>query len=168
MGEKMSVESIEKEEVMLKNKLDALNEKKKQLFVSEGVSIICSLCKKYVRSPNADELKENICWRCIRKQRKEKMQKKLLDKMKGALLLDIKIATAHPLNSTLKSVTLFKDGSLFLLTADGDFDGDCCDSWINMEVNKSISDPFIVDRPGTKPRGNDKVIDAYTRRSNRI
>jgi len=165
MRRKISLESIEREEAELQNKLWDLDEKKKQLRISEGVSIFCSVCKKYVRSPNADEIRENICWHCITERGKEKKRKELLNRLKGALIVDLKIENASGV--TLKSVTFFKDDLLFDLTADGDYDGDSCDFWISLEENRTISNPSIagiVDRPGTKPRGKDKVLDVYKRK----
>jgi len=159
MREKISLESIEREEAELQNKLWDLDEKKKQLRISEGVSIFCSICKKYVCSPNADEIREKICWHCITERKKEKKRKELLNRLKGALIVDLKIENDSRV--TLKSVTFFKDDLLFDLTADGDYDGDSCDFWINIDENRTVSKPFIADivnRPGAKHRDKDKIL----------
>ena len=162
MRKKISLESIEREENDLKKKLSDLNDKKRQLNVSDGNSIICSLCKRYIDHPNGNEKKEGICWHCITERGKEKKRKELLNRLKGALIVDLKIENASGV--TLKSVTFSKDELLFDLTADGDYDGDSCDCWISLDENRTISNPSIagiVDRPGAKPRSNDKVLDVY-------
>jgi len=138
----------------LHKQLDKLEEQRKQLLVIEGNAFHCKNCKKFVEKCTVSTEQENLglCYSCHRKKKLLERKKEILDKLKGAKVVDIEPSGFD----SLKGLALYSEGVLFELKARSDGD----EQWIDIvETKKQLMEEVEV-RPGSKPR-LEKPLDRY-------
>ena len=142
----MDEKEIENKKKDLHEQIARLEEERKKLMVDEGKAFHCKKCEKFVEKCTVSTEQENLelCCRCIRQKKLLERKKELLDKLKGARVVDI-----HPSGfDSLMGLALYSNGILFELRARSDGD----EQWIDIVENKKqLADDTEV-RPGSKPR----------------
>lgn len=150
----MDEKEIEYEKKELHKQIDRLEEQRKELLVSEGKAFYCNKCKKFVEKCTISTEEENLglCYSCHRKKKLLERKKELLDKLKGARVVDIDPSGFE----SLTGLALYSNGTLFELRVRGDSD----EQWIDIiETKKQLMEEAEV-RPGSKPRV-EKPLDQY-------
>lgn len=150
----MDEKEIESKKRELHEQLDNLEEQRKELLVDKGDAFHCKNCKRFVDKCSVSTEEENLglCYSCHRKKKLLERKKELLDKLKGARVIDI-----HPSGfDSLMGLALYSNGILFELKARSDGD----EQWIDVvETKKQLMEEVEI-RPGSKPR-MEKPLEQY-------
>lgn len=143
----MDEKEIEQKKIELEKQMEELEKTKKALLVEQGKAYFCKMCKRFVEkcTVSTETEKRELCHDCLRKLTLQERKKVLFNKLKGAKVIDLK-SYGIGLDS-LKAVTLYLDGVMFELRAEGD----CEDQWICIDETKKQYNEEIK-RPGMVPR----------------
>lgn len=136
---------IEQKEIELERQMEDLKKEKKNLLVKQGKAYLCKNCKRFVEkcTVSTETEKRELCHICLRELTLQERNKILFNKLEGAKVIAIK---SYGLGS-LKEITLYLNGVMFELRAEGD----CDDQWINVDETKKQYNEEVK-RPGDKPR----------------
>lgn len=129
-----------------KNNICMLEELQKEIRIKENKSIYCSKCNRFIEEPSLDEFDSNICYSCVRDFERQKQRKEILEKLKGAKLIDVDLTKYN----SIESITFYKNKIMFEIIARGDE----TESYFSLTETKSrnYEDVEIELRPGDKPR----------------
>jgi len=152
MKEKEIQSKIEK----YRNKIDELEKQQKKLRIEENKSIYCSKCNKFIVEPCVDEFKTRICYSCTRDIERQIQRKSILDKLKGAKIIDVDLSRCN----SIESITFYKNKIMLEILARGD----CDEAYISLSETDAryIEDIEIELKPSEKPRV-ERPIESYLR-----
>lgn len=110
-----------KEIQKLEEQKQKLQEKKKQEMIKEGKAFACRKCSKPVVKENASEaeLQETLCYDCLQIKRRDEHKKALLDKIKYARIVDVKLDDWKWFTS-IERITIYKQGKMYEIKAEED------------------------------------------------
>ena len=129
-----------------KNKIDEMEKRQKQIRIEEGKSIYCSKCNRFIEDPSVDEFKSHICYSCVRDIERQKQRKSLLEKLKGAKIIDVDLSRCN----SIESISFYKNKIMFEIIARGN-DEEAYFS-LNETDARYIEDVEIELKPCDKPR----------------
>lgn len=129
-----------------KNKINELEKLQKEIRIKENKSIYCFKCNRFIEEPSLDEFRSNICYSCVMDIERQEQRKKILEKLKGAKIIDVDL---NKYNS-IESISFYKNKIMFEIIAKGDED----ESWFSLtETNARFYEDVEIElRPGEKPR----------------
>lgn len=151
----MNEKEIENKKRELHEELDKLEEELKALMVNNGNAFYCKKCKRFVEKSNVSMEGDTfeLCCHCLRQKKLLERKKNLLDKLKGARVVDIDPSGFD----SLEGLALYSNGILFELRARSDGD----EQWIDItETEKNFVEETEI-RPGFRPRIK-KSLEQYT------
>lgn len=137
-----------------RNKINELEKHQKQIRIEENKSIYCSKCNRFIVEPGVDEFKTRICFSCVRDIERQKQRKSILDKLKGAKIIDVDLSKCN----SIESITFYKNKIMFEILARGDYD----EAYFSLSETdaRHIEDVEIELKPCDKPRV-ERPIESY-------
>jgi len=129
-----------------KIKIDELEKHQKQIRIKENKSIYCSKCNRFIEEPSVDEFKTRICYSCVRDIERQKQRKSLLEKLKGAKIIDVDLSKCN----SIESISFYKNKIMFEIIVGGD-DEEAYFS-LNETDARYVEDVEIELKPCDKPR----------------
>lgn len=129
-----------------KNKIDKLENHQKKIRIEEKKSIYCSKCNRFIEDPSVDEFKSIVCYSCVKDIERQKQRKSILDKLKGAKIIDVDLSKWN----SIKSISFYKNKTMFEIIAMED-DDEAYFSLNETDV-KYVEDVETELKPCDKPR----------------
>ena len=129
-----------------RNKIEELEKHQKQLRIKENKSIYCSKCNRFIVEPGVDEFSSKICFSCVRDIERQKQRKSILEKLKGAKIIDVDLSKCN----SIESISFYKNKIMFEIIARGNYD----EAYFSLNETDAryIEDVEIELKPCDKPR----------------
>ena len=129
-----------------KDEIERLEQNRKEMRIKNGKSIYCSKCKRFIEDPCVETFDTRICYSCEREIERQKQRKNMLDKLKGAKIINVDLTKYNSINS----ITFYKDKIMFEVMAKGDE----TESWFSLTESDArlYRDVEIELKPCDRPR----------------
>jgi len=126
----------------LGEEIKELEKAKEKELVEHGKAFFCNRCNRFVSLGDATprEQDEHICYHCKRILVSEKKKKDLLEKLKNAVIVDVKTDDYR-----LKSITVYKDGMM------REIDSFCDENLSVMHIRNEWKEHYSPEQKQVKP-----------------